>query len=184
MAFNWFKKKKENEDDARYKYDPTDIKINKLRKGSFLDYDFKTWQVMAVYEYDWGDDFFADEFQIALPDKTTLYLYVEEDGDFYCTLNQKINVHDLGDEVVDGLTNQGKAPMRVQFEGNMYYRQAENVGYFRDAGNQNWTEMVSWSYSTKSEEKVLTIEQWGEEDFSASVGWVVKDYEFTNIIMP
>jgi Domain of unknown function (DUF4178) len=181
--FNWFKKKKENEEDNQYKYDPTNVRLNQLRVGSFVDFDFKTWQIKEAYEYDWGNDNFADEFQIQ-EGKVILFLYTEEDGDLYCTLNQKINVHDLPEEVIDTILDKGTPPMRIAYEGETYYRQAENIGYQRSQGQNEWSELVSWSYSTKDEKKLMTIEQWGEEEFSASVGWQVNEYEFTNIIMP
>ena len=181
--FNWFKKKKDDEDENRYKYDPTNVRLNQLRIGSFLDYDFKTWEVKAYYEYDWGNDYFADEYQLQ-EGKQTLFLYVEEDGDLYCTLNRQIKIHDLPDEVLDVTLQKETPPMRIQFEGETYYKQGENIGYQRGDGQNEWTELISWAYATKDEKKVMTIERWGEEDFTASVGIVVNEYEFTNIIMP
>jgi hypothetical protein len=180
--FNWFKKKKEEEDN-RYKYDPTNVRLNQLRIGSFIDYDLRTWQVLAAYEYDWGNDFFADEFKIQ-EGKDTYYLYVEEDGDFYCTLNRQINVHDLPEDAIDTAIQKGTPPMRISFEGETYYRQGENIGYQRTHDQNEWSELVSWAYATKDEKKLMTIEQWGEEEFTASVGFVVNAYEFSNIIMP
>jgi Domain of unknown function (DUF4178) len=182
--FNWFKKKKDGqEDENKYKYDPTNVRLNQLRLGSFFEYDLKTWEVKAAYEYDWGNDNFADEFQIQ-EGKTTLFLYVEEDGDLYCTFNQKINVHELPEDVVDTAIQKGSPPMRIQYENETYYRQSENVGYQRSQNQTEWSELVSWSYATKGEDKLMTIEQWGEEDFNASIGWVVNEYEFSNIVMP
>jgi hypothetical protein len=183
--FNWFKKKKENEENNQYKYDPTNVRLNQLRVGSFVDYDLKTWQIIEGYEYDWGNDQFADEFQLQ-EGKNILYLYTEEDGEIYCTLNRRINIHDLPEDVVDVMMDKDKnaPPMRIPFEGETYYRQSENIGYQRAHNQNEWSELVSWSYTTKDEAKLMTIEQWGEEEFSASVGWKVSEYDFSNIIMP
>jgi|GEM_PF-2027691 len=181
--FNWFKKKKSEEDDDQYKYDPTNVRLNQLRVGSFFDYDFNTWEVKAAYEYDWGNDHFADEFQIQ-QGKETIFLYVEEDGDLYCTFNKKVNVHELPEDVLDTIVSKGSPPMRIQYETETYYRQSENIGYQRSKTQTEWTELVSWSYATKTEDKLLTIEQWGDEDFTAAIGWVVNEFQFSSIVMP
>ncbi len=43
-------------------------------------------------------------------------------------------------------------------------------------------ELLCWDYYDLSEEKTLTIEQWGEEKFEAAVGIYVEEYQFTNIL--
>ncbi|MBT3880259.1 MAG: DUF4178 domain-containing protein [Candidatus Scalindua sp.] len=43
-------------------------------------------------------------------------------------------------------------------------------------------EFLYWDYYDLSEEKTLTIEQWGEDKFDASVGNYVEEYQFTNIL--
>ena len=180
--FNWFKKK-ENTGQTQPSYDPNNIPLNKLRKGSFLDYDLKTWEVKAVYEYDWGNDYFADEFQLE-QGREIYFLYVEEDGEFYCTLNKRINPHELPEDVLDTTIEKGSPPMRIQFQEEIYYRQSENMGYNRSSEQTEWSELISWSYANKAEDKLMTLEQWGDQDFQASVGFKVRDIEFSNIIMP
>jgi hypothetical protein len=42
--------------------------------------------------------------------------------------------------------------------------------------------MIYWDYADASGEKLLAIEQWGEDEFEAAVGRSVQEYEFTNIL--
>ncbi|MDX2306111.1 MAG: DUF4178 domain-containing protein [Microscillaceae bacterium] len=181
MVFGWFKKKKD--DNASLHYDPANIKINQLVKGAFLDFDLKTWEVKAVYEYDWGDNYFSDEFQLSTADET-LYLHVEEDDEIACTLSEKINIHLIEGDIAEYIIRTDSPPMKVVYEGETFFRQSENIGYFRNVDNDMWSELISWSYYDKDQKKVLNIERWGEQDFEASVGRIAQEFEFTNIIMP
>ena len=178
MAFGIFKKKKKKE-----LIDPTQVEVNQLVKGAFIDYDLKSWEVNAVYEYDWGDDYFADEFRLTTVDEEC-YLYVEEDDGLECNITQKISVHDIDEDVVDYIIRHEEPPMRINYQGTTYYRQSESVGYFRDTGKdgENWQELVSWSYYDKPQKQIINIEQWGEREFEASHGKVVQSFEITNIL--
>ena len=93
MAFGLFKKKKKDE---KKLIDPTQVQINQLTKGSFIDYNLETWEVTAVYQYYWGDDYFSDEFQLSTADDIC-YLSVEEDDGYECSISRKINIYDIVD---------------------------------------------------------------------------------------
>ena len=50
------------------------------------------------------------------------------------------------------------------------------------AAKETPRELITWEYLDDSERKTLTIEQWGEDDFEASVGEIVEEYQFTDIL--
>jgi hypothetical protein len=56
------------------------------------------------------------------------------------------------------------------------------MGYFRNIDHANWKELISWTYYSDDEKQVLVIEQWGEDDFEASLGLVVPPNQITNIL--
>ncbi|WP_027000987.1 DUF4178 domain-containing protein [Eisenibacter elegans] len=180
MVFGWFKKKKE---EKREYIDPTEVNITMLRKGAFVDYDLKTWQVTACYEYDWGNEYFSHEFQLK-SGKDTIYLHIEDDDELECTIVRKISPRAIQDDAVDYIRKHDNGPMEVIYEGTKYYRESEQVGYFANLGATNWEEFISWSYYDDSGKKVLEIERWDEEEFEASAGIVVGEFEFMNIILP
>jgi hypothetical protein len=182
MAFGWFKKKKQEEKWAYY--DPSNVQLQDMVKGSFVDYDFKTWEVAAVNEYDWGDDSFTDEFEMTTAQGDTLFLNVEEDDGWLYSVFKKVNIRALQDGIVDYIKSNEMPPEKLIYEGVTYYRTEENVGYFRNREQESWREIVSWLYFDEDEDKVLSIDQWGEEDFGAAVGFYAETYSFSNIIMP
>ena len=56
--------KKKNQEEQQPHYDPTNIKVIDIRKGWLFDYDYKTWEVMEEFEYDWSDNIFTYEYKI------------------------------------------------------------------------------------------------------------------------
>ena len=44
------------------------------------------------------------------------------------------------------------------------------------------TEMISWDYYNEKGNFTISVEQWGERDFEASQGTMIKDYDITNIL--
>ncbi|MEO1099612.1 MAG: hypothetical protein AAFX57_17950, partial [Bacteroidota bacterium] len=55
--FDFFKKKEKEPE-----YDVTNLKVSDLDHGFILEYDLKTWEVKEVYEYDWGNNNFSQEY--------------------------------------------------------------------------------------------------------------------------
>lgn len=177
MAFGFFKKKKKKE----IHYDPTNIGVMDIRRGFLFDFDGKTWEATEEYEYDWGDDDFTYEFKVVSAEDT-YFLNIEKDDEIECIFSQKVNFAQLDDEVEDAILEKERPPKKIHFKGTTYYRDEESPGHFRDIMSEGWKPFVSWTYYDDSEKSVLTIEQWGERDFEASVGIVVNPDHITNIL--
>lgn len=181
MAFNFFKKKKD--EDQGLHYDPLNIKIQDIRVGFFVDYGFKTWEVTEEYEYDWGDDFFSYEFKFITGDDECFLSIDTEDG-LELVLSNKIRISQIEENIEERITKKGKPPQVIIFKGKEYYRDSESAGFYRNTATtppEKSVEMMSWDYYDDSEKFVITIEQWGEGDFEASQGKIVGEFEFSNI---
>ena len=181
MAFNFFKKKKKKEDKPHY--DPTNIQITDLRVGFFVDYDLKTWEVAEEYEYDWGDSEFTFEFQLVAGDDMCFLSIDKEDG-LTLVISKKIKLNRLDPELSDRIIKKGKPFKKIKYKGTTYYRENEAVGFYRNTAttkSEKSQEMIAWDYFDDEEKKTITIEQWEDEFFEASIGIVVPEYEFMNI---
>ncbi|MEN7550887.1 DUF4178 domain-containing protein [Rapidithrix thailandica] len=180
MPFGFFKKKKEKKEEGPH-YDPTNIRLTDLRKGFVVDYNLKTWEVAEEYEYDWGDNYFSYEFKLVSSDET-IFLSLDEDDELEIQVLKKINFGRLDEGVEESLINKGKPPRKIEYEGKTYYRESERPGYFRNTDNENWSEFITWDYYDDSEKYALNIEQWGEDEFEASVGVLEEPEQFSNIL--
>ena len=181
MAFGFFKKKKKEEEE-RLHYDPTNIHIRDIRKNFILDYDLKTWEVVAEYEYDWGNEYFTYEYKLVCADDE-VYLYIEEDDELYITLSRKINFGKLDESVEESIRDNGRPPKIIEYDGKTFYRESERPGYFKNIESKGESEeFVNWEYIDESEEWVLNIEQWDDDAFEAAIGKFTDASAFSNIL--
>jgi len=178
MIWNPFKKKKESA------LDPLrDLTLSNLKVGYLVDYDLNTWEVTAHNRYDWGDGHFTDEWEIKSATET-LYLEREEDDEIEWVLSKKTSIGALGPGIRAQLPEfaNDSPPAEISYQGKRYFLASEGAGLFLKDGKEPGIEFLCWDYVDEAEEEVITIEQWGEQEFEASIGRYVEEYQFSNIL--
>ncbi|MBW1709820.1 MAG: DUF4178 domain-containing protein [Deltaproteobacteria bacterium] len=159
----------------------SDLTLSNLKKGYFVDYDLRTWEVTACNYYEFGEGDVTREWQLK-DDEETIYLELESDDEQYWSLNRKIPFGRLGSNIKDYILENGDPPDEIVFEGETYYLDETGAGHFFKDELEPGQEFIRWSYVDDPGKKLLDIEQWGEKDFEASVGEQVEEYQFTNIL--
>jgi len=159
----------------------TDLVLPNLQVGNFVDYDMKTWEVKAYHYYDWGSEDLTFEWQLTSHDET-LFLEREPDDEDYWSVSQKIPISRLNPEFKDRILANESPPDTLEFEGTVYYLEETGAGHFHKNGEETTREILKWDYMDESGKKLLSIEQWGEADFEASIGKPVEEYQFINIL--
>ena len=174
--FDRFKKKTPD-------YDPNNITIHDLRTGFMFDYDLKTWIIKEEYAYDWGSNYFTREFKVDSGDDSA-YLHIDENDDLIMIFSGKVMVRAIDENIPEEIINHQQPPKKLSYKDTIYYLDKESPGYFSDdpENDDSWTEMISWDYYDEKGNFTISVEQWGERDFEASHGVMVKDYEITNIL--
>ena len=174
---NFFKKQKEPD------YDITNLKITDLHVGFLFDYDLKSWVIREKYEYDWGNNNFSHEFKVDSGDDMA-FLSVEDDGELNLALFRSIKVRKIDEDVVEEIVKKEKAPRQIHYEGETFYLDADSAGYFRDCGKEteDWEEVIAYEYLNDEEDKILSITQWDDETFEASLGKVLESHEISNLL--
>jgi hypothetical protein len=167
-------------DEQKQELDPLDLSLADLKKGYLVDYDLKTWQVKSHNKYDFDGDR-ADEWELYSGDDR-VYLEGEKDDEYEWSINRKIEFSALGKDVGDHLLQHDDPLQEIMHDGTRYTLEESGAGYFFPDGRVAGDEMIYWDYEDETGEKLLTIEQWGETEFEASVGQTVKEYEFRNIL--
>ena len=176
MNWNPFSKKDKAPD-----LDPLrDLTLSNLEPGYVLDYDLKTWQVTAHHRYDFDGDW-TDEWELTSAEDVR-YLDGEEDDGARWTLSRKISVARIEGELRAHLRENDDAPDRVTFEGVEYFGESTDVGKFYKDGEGEGQEVIVWDYLDESRKRTLAIEQWGDDEYEASVGEVVEEYQFSDIL--
>ena len=175
--FGIFKKKKGPD------YDPSNVKITDLRRGFILDYDLKTWEVKEEYEYDWGDNYFTREFKLDSGDDI-IYLHMDENDELSLSVTRKVKIRSVDEDLPEHIIKHQEAPKKIHYDGRDFFLDKETPGYFSGdpENDDSWIELISWEYYDNNEEYILAVEQWGDKEFAAAFGRVVKAFEFSNII--
>lgn len=174
---DFFRKDKETGPDPL-----SDLILAKLKVGYFVDYDLKTWEVTGYNVYDWGEGDKSYEWQLKSADDV-VYLERESEDEEEWSLNRKVAFSRLGSDVKKKILEGGDPPEQIDFEGTTYYMEETSGGHLREGGGEGpGKEMLRWSYEDESGRSYLGVEQWGEEDFDASIGEPVEEYQFSNIL--
>ncbi|WP_139957118.1 DUF4178 domain-containing protein [Flavicella sediminum] len=174
--FDFFKKKEKERH-----FDPTNITVRDLGKGYIFEYIIETWTVTALFEYDWGDNYFTREF-IIKNGTIEKYLELEDDGGLVVTISEKVKLRKLGDEVCDYIDKHEKPPKKINFEGVQYFLDEKSPGFSKEIDAANWEELISYDYLDKEEEKTLCIVQYGDEEFEVSKGTIISELAISNIL--
>ncbi|PIE70444.1 MAG: hypothetical protein CSA22_07765 [Deltaproteobacteria bacterium] len=176
--FDFFSKKKADGDELL-----TDVPLEKLKTGYYLDYDMKTWQVTNAATYNWGDADISYEWQLTAADDVIYLELTRDDADEWC-ITRKVPFGKLGEAVVSHMKTNEDPPAEITFDGVTYYQEEMGGGQYinLDKNPESGSELLRWDYCDDSGDRILSIEQWGENDFEAAVGEMVEAYAFTNIL--
>lgn len=182
--FGFFKKKKEEEPSSGLHYDPTNISIRDIRRGWVFDYDGSTWEALEEFEYDWGSDRFSYGFLLQDDKGEQLYMEIDENRGFQCMLYKFVDFNKLPDHlaIAQAIERDGRPLNEVFFENRYYTRANERPCFFRNLKENRNNEIMIWEYWEPGQEYQLRIEQWGEQEFEAFVGWRVYEDVFANIL--
>lgn len=175
--FGWFKKKKDEEPS----FDPINLTLKSLGQGYLVDYNFKTYVVEKIYTYDWGEDFYTHEFKLVAGDDI-MYLHIEEDDETEYTITRPVNILQIDEKLPHQIKMFEKPFDKLTWNNRSYKMQSESAGYLNEKGRDNWEAFICWDYMATDSDEILSVEQWGEDDFEAHHGKIVSEYEFINIL--
>ncbi|BDD05417.1 DUF4178 domain-containing protein [Aureibacter tunicatorum] len=176
--FDFFNKKKDEPS-----YDPTNLKLSDLNVGFIVEYDMQNWEVKKAFEYDWGNNCFTKEFQL-FDGKEYIYLSVDDNTEMELSVTRPVKIRHIEEDLPEYIVSRETPPSKISYEGVTYFLDEDSAGYCKEFGEDegSWAELINWDFYDKSEEKILSITQWGEKEFEASIGTVVKEFQFSNII--
>ncbi len=172
----WFKQK-ESEDLT----DPLhDLTLSKLKVGYLVDFDLKTWEVKSYNTYDFDGER-AEEWELDCGDDRCFLERIEDD-EIEWAITRKIALSDITEGVREHIRSHDDPPQTLTIAGQRFLAEGSGAGYYCKGGKGEREQMIFWDYTDSSGEKVLSIEQWDEDQFEASAGKYVEEYEFTNIL--
>jgi hypothetical protein len=159
--------------------DPLRLELSRMKKGYFVNYDLQTYRVVGYAEYDWGEGYISQEWELT-DEEHLLFLEREMDDQVYWTLSQEYKGPELQDIFSEIIRNEDPKE-ELHIDGEDFRIEESSGGYFCADGKRPGKECIMWSFTDASGKKNFSIYQWGEEDFSAYLGKAVEEYQFTEI---
>jgi len=150
-----------------------------LHTGSQFEYDSKTWTVTNVTDCDWGDSE-SKEYDIeAGGEKACLEAGLEE-SELSMTVTKSISINMIDGDTIGHIHQHNNAPQELSMNGYQFYLADDYGGFCSNRNTGEKDEVYIWEYYDESENFVLTIEQWDENEFEASFGTIVREHEIND----
>lgn len=173
-----FGKKEEEEPSV----DPfEDLVLPKMKAGYLVDYDSRTWEVLAHHTHDTGDGFHGDDWELRSDSDMRYLTRVEADGSYW-TWTRKVPIGMIDARLKKHIQQHGDPPEQLEFESVVYTMQSYGGAKFFRNGSGPEIPYLYWDYEDDERVDVLSIMQWGDIEFEAYVGHYVEEYQFTNIL--
>jgi len=171
----WFGNKSLKDSD-----DPLNLTLSGLKVGYLVDFDMKTWEVKSYAAYDFDGDR-VEEWEL---DSGADRFFLErfEDDEVEWIVSRKVSLSDVAEGIRKHIIEHDDPPEILTFTGQRFIAEGSGAGYYYKDGEGAGDQLIYWDYEDSSGENIICIEQWGEDEFEASVGKYVEEYEFTNIL--
>lgn len=164
-------------------FDPTNLTLSNLRTGYLLDYDFKTWEVESINQYDW--DFGGSQRETKLADVATgQAVYLHQERDRLLTVSKRVNIHSI-DANLEGEIAQSRRPYNIlTYQGISYYKENTHEGKVYSSKNKSQTgiQVNVWEYFDGKRQQYIRIAQTSNAQLYCTIGKIVNEIDFTDIL--
>ena len=174
MFKKWFKK---NESTTEHEYQ--ELELHNLGLGDLFDFDLTTWEVVSSAESDY-DGHIESELEVKGGVDNRTLVVIPDGGDWNYQWLQEKTLIELGlNNVQNDLKSEKEPEENLTIEGTDYVGYESGGGMFK--GNNEEKPFLYWSYENDNDQ-VLNIIQWGDNEFSATIGVRVAEFQFSNIL--
>ena len=180
MIFDFFKRKKTELRKEEFRIE--DLVLRKLKKGFLVDYEMKTYRVIACNKYQWEEGDTTYEWELKTGDETWFLEHSQEEGEIEWSFCRKLPISQLEGDIASEIVHNEDPPEIVVFQGKNFVFEEDDIGEFFRDGSGEGLSFVAWDFEDEAGKEFLTIEQWGETKFDMQVGFRVEEFQFTNIL--
>ena len=156
-----------------------EIELHCLSIGDLFDFDLTTWEVISSSQSDY-DGHIESEWEVrGGVDRRTL-VAIPDGGEWNYQWLEEKDLSELGlNHVMKELKSEKDPEENLHIEGLNYVGYEAGGGIY-NGGNEE-KPFLYWSYETE-QNHVLNIIQWGDNEFSATIGMRVEEFQFSNIL--
>ena len=156
-----------------------EIAMNCLGIGDLFDFDLTTWEVVSSSQSDY-DGHIESEWEVRGGVDSRTLVAIPDGGEWNYQWLEEKNLSDLGlNNVMNELKSEKDPEENLHIEGLNYIGYEAGGGIYK--GSNEERPFLYWSYET-DHDHVLNIVQWGDNEFSATIGMRVDEFQFSNIL--
>jgi hypothetical protein len=164
-------------------YDPTNLTVENLKAGFLVDYELKTWEVVAEFQYDWFDGLTDRLFTLANDLEQVTVLLRKEQNQLIAQELKRINIYALNKQLPDEITFRKRPSALLHFQNADFFQEPEREGIFFDMvakkGNQK---VMCWEYFDQARRTTVRIEYLNDKEFKAFTGKLISPLSFSEIL--
>ncbi len=160
-------------------YDPSNLTLANLSTGFLLDYNTKTWQVAAHYQYDWNNG--TTELASRLVSNIdTRFLFMKEEGMQVIYVGQPLNIYAIAKD----FDSQNNLHNILKFKKKDYFRENHLQGYRFDTSKKNAQGLCteSWEYYDAKRKNIIRIEKPYQSGLKTYFCQLTSEFAFSDIL--
>jgi hypothetical protein len=155
----------------------------KLNKGFTFEYQKIRWEIVDVFEYDWGRDGRSIEYKI-LGDTQEAYLEVEnDDGEIIVIFSVDVDKDQLMPDFGPSDFEGEEILSELDYAGRRYQLEEINEGYYKNIAGMEPSQKLT-NYGFYDGEHFVAIAQWDDGEMDFSVGQPISPKKIKNIKAP
>jgi len=167
----------------RTEYDPTNLRVENLRKGYLVDFDLRTWTVTNDTQFDWDNQTLEKSLALNANGQTCfLVIRREAGGRVLYHWGSEVNIYALDPNLESEILSQQRPQNILTVDGTPFYRESRFEGTYYQGTHQGGTRVLMWEYLDGKRENFIRVEQLGRNEFRAIKGRLVDDIEFSEIL--
>lgn len=146
-----------------------------LKIGDGFEYDQKFWIIIKSFEYNWGD-YKSLEFELECFGEIA-FLEVELEDEMYMTFSYELDFNYL-DKYLSEKISSNNIPQNIKYNNKMFFFDEESEGTCLNLQTGENDKVFCIDFYDKNDVNLISIEQWGQDDFTASYGKRVYEQDF------
>ncbi|HYW07069.1 MAG TPA: DUF4178 domain-containing protein [Longimicrobium sp.] len=166
-----------------------DLILSKLRKGYLVDFDDRTWEVVAqarvecAERSEGGQRWSEDEWSLRGPDAAARLRRREMHGVVSWELLSPLRLDEVDMEIRDALVRDGAPGAQGFFEDQPIFRDyMAGAALYHRVGQTEEDGTFFWNYNDDLHRPVLRVEQQGNAIATVALLTPVEEYQFNNIL--
>lgn len=161
-------------------FDPLNVQLKDLRPGFFTDYNYKTYQITAGFEYLLKNKSFK-LLQLDSGDEL-IWILIENGTNTYIVESKNLAV--INSDLPGMMSDFKNPPQKIDFKEEGYYFNDSSDGKFRDMAKNamDWNRCTCWLYSNEEGNSYIYALQKGAGTFEGLLTKQTNSAEFMNFI--